>query len=60
MRTIRKKKPDKKDMTLFVIRKIRAIRCLEQGGTADALADGFVDERLVAAHLVDNDIVLCP
>ena len=47
-------------MTLFVIRKIRAIRCLEQGGTADALADGFVDERLVAAHLVDNDIVLCP
>ena len=31
----------------------------KQGGPIDALADGLVDEPLVAAHLMDDDIVLC-
>ena len=30
----------------------------EQGGAVDALGHGLVDERLVAAHLVDDDVVL--
>ena len=48
-------KLDKKGMTLFLIREIRG---LEQGGTVDTLADGLVDERLVTAYFVDDDIVL--
>ena len=39
-------------------RLLRVIRCLEQGGTFDTLDNGLVNERLVTAHLVDNDIVL--